>query len=102
MDIISIQPGQPGEGMEYNVMKSLPYPYHVDTDTLQIRVGPQTRNELWTLVGFQTGSTQRMTLSAAQFLDSPEDAIGLVPVMSAKGSGFFNMTVPITSVKDHR
>ena len=33
MSTITIQPGQYGEGMVYNVRKPLPYPYHLDPET---------------------------------------------------------------------
>ena len=60
---IILQPGQPGEGMNYNVHKPLPYPFHVDADTGDVRPGPQTGNEEWRLVGFQPDAdTQRVDL----------------------------------------
>lgn len=111
---ISIQPGQPGRGMEYDVHLRLPYPYHIDAETGECTHGMGT-NELmqapegkpWRLVGFQRGDEQAVVLVHAQFVANPAAAVGLVPVFyggSAAGESpkFFALRVPVIDVTDHR
>lgn len=91
---ITIQPGQPGEGMDYNVRKPLPYPIHVDPDTDRARWG----NEEYVLIGFQwTAEDQTVAFLASTFYEDPQVAVGTYPVF-ADGGRFFNLTTPITRV----
>lgn len=100
---LSIHPGQPGEGMNYNVNKPLPYPYHVDADTGDVKPGPQTNNESWRLLGFQPDAdTQHVEVWREDWLNEPNTAVGLVPVFVDADGGMFSLDVPVTRVTDHR
>lgn len=99
---ITLQPGQPGEGLGYNVRKPLPYPLFVDRDgytenvpgfALAGRAG--RREDLPKLIGFQEGEVQTVVLFREDFLVDPSAAVGLCPVFAAEGS-MFALTVPIT------
>ena len=101
-NVLSIHIGQPGEGMNYNVNKPLPYPYHVDASTGGVRPGPQTNNEIWRLIGFQPDTnTQRVEVWLEDWLNEPDTAVGLVPVF-VDADRMFNLNAPVTSVTDHR
>lgn len=107
---ITIQPGQPGEGMDYNVHKPLPYPFHIDastgdcvhgrgTDAIASDVAPG--GDPWLLIGFgfqQDRSRQQVDLWFTDFVDLPEDAIGMYPVFIHAGE-IFSLDVPITNVR---
>lgn len=99
MEIIQIQPGQPGEGMNYNVNKPLPYPWHIDPKN-----GNVGRQDFWKgdplrLLGFQdTAEVQRLDMMFGAFVADPEAAVGKFPVFLKKGGGMYNITEPITSV----
>lgn len=105
--ILSIQPGQPGEGMDYNVRKPLPYPFHIDADTGQCVRGRGTEAlgdvpagaKPWVLVGFQRGNVQRLVMTVDDFVRDPQAAVGLVPVFADRGS-IFALTEPITDVTE--
>ena len=102
-NILSIQPGQPGEGMYYNVHKPLPYPFHVDASTGDVRVGPQTGNEAWRLIGFQPAvDTQRVDLWREVFVVDPRKAVGMFPVFVDANGGMFSLDVPVLKVADNR
>jgi len=103
-NVISIQPGQPGEGMGYNVHKPLPYPFHIDPETGRCIRGRGTADlgeappgDPWVLVGFQTGDVQHVVLFLREFAQDPQKAVGLVPVFIDE-RGMFALTVPITNV----
>lgn len=99
MDAITIQPGQPGEGMNYNPSKSLPYPYHINPKN-----GDVDRQDFWRgdpsrLIGFQrTASFQSVSLWLEDFVADPQQAVGMFPVFAKTGGGMYNLSVPITSV----
>lgn len=103
---ITIQPGQPGEGMGYNVHLPLPYPFHIDADTGDCRRGRGTvdlgeapAGRPWRLLGFQvTLEQQTLDVIREEFVDDPELAVGKYPVFLDADGGFFNLTVPITHV----
>lgn len=99
---ISLQPGQPGEGMNYNVHKPLPYPSHVDADTGDVRPGPQTGNAAGRLIGFQPDvDTQRVDLWREVFVVDSQKA-GMVPVFVDATGGMFSLDVPVLKVADNR
>lgn len=106
--IISIQPGQPGRGMDYDVRLPLPYPFHINVKTGDCTHGRGTAdlgeaavNAPWQLLGFQRGRRQELVLTLAEFAADPQQAMGLVPVF-VDASGIFALTEPITNVTDHR
>ena len=96
---ITIQPGQPGEGMEYNPLKSLPYPYHINPDT-----GDVARQDFWQgdparLLGFQASrDVQRVSLWLSDFSTAPAKAVGMFPVFLRRDGSMYNLADPITSV----
>lgn len=98
-EIIQIQPGQPGEGMAYNVNKPKPYPFHIDPKT-----GNVGRQDFWKgdplrLLGFQdTAEVQRVTMFLEAFVADPPAAIGKFPVFIKKGGGIYSSIEPITEV----
>jgi hypothetical protein len=105
---ITVQPGQPGMGMDYDVRQPLPYPFHIDADTGRcVRgrgtadLGEAPEDQPWGLVGFQRGNVQRLVLTVDDFVRDPQAAVGLVPVFVGNGS-IFALTVPVTDVTDHR
>lgn len=103
---ITIQPGQSGEGMDYNVRLPLPYPFHVDVDTGDcvrgrgtVDVGDAPAGRSWRLLGFQaTLEQQTLDVILQEFVADPELAVGKYPVFLGPDSGFFNLTLPITHV----
>lgn len=101
MSTISIQPGQPGEGMGYNVNKPLPYPFHIDPETGECKHGRGTAEfdgATWTLLGFQAREdVKHVDLYRHEWLDDPQQAVGMFPVFGG-GDAIFNLTVPITDV----
>jgi hypothetical protein len=107
MQTISLQPGQPGNGMDYDPAVPLPYPIHMDEDGLcwnvpghALRDGdPDDRPRL---VGFQpTGPDPDPSggmLLRDEWIDTGiEGCVGWWPVFAHKG-GMFNLTEPITNV----
>lgn len=100
---ITIQPGQPGEGLNYNVMKPLPYPWHIDAET-----GDVGRQEFWKgtparLIGFQDNAdVQRVNLWLDDFAADPQKAVGKYPVFVKDNGDMYNTTVPITDVTDNK
>ncbi|WP_263121154.1 hypothetical protein [Cellulomonas sp. RIT-PI-Y] len=104
---ITIQPGQPGQGMRYNVRQPLPYPFHIDADTGDCVRGrgtaelgdDPTGTTPWRLLGFQTGAVQELTLTFRQWLSDPEAGRGLFPVFIDWRGSIFHLTEPITDVK---
>lgn len=103
---ITIQPGQPGEGMDYDIRKPLPYPFHIDvtngdcvhgrgTDRFDVPAGRMP----WRLIGFQNlRDVQQVDHSLADFVADPEGvAVGHYPVFIHEGD-IFNLDVPITNV----
>jgi len=108
MGIITIQPGQPGQGMGYDVHQPIPYPFHIDTETGDCIRGRGT-HELgdaplgmpWRLIGFQRGTKQRLEFLFADFVHNPQKAVGRRPVFSDGRGGIFNLTEPITGVRSH-
>lgn len=93
--IITIQPGQHGEGMGYNVLKKLPYPFHIDGETGKcVRGQGVTKTFTWRLMGFQNRK-EEIILTREQFHLTPHRAIGKYAVFYT-GSGITALTVPIT------
>lgn len=91
----TLQPGQPGEGMEYNVHKPLPYPIFLDSDLRVDRKTsvPEVGDKL---IGFQKfQKVQKIRLHIEEFLMDPSMAEGMFPVFS-DGEGFYSVEVPIT------
>lgn len=117
MTTISLQPGQPGHGMDYDPTDSLPYPIHVgDDDRCENVPGyferrrdltPSEREERYPkLVGFQEGPTPNpeSIVPVDRWRTDPDVAVGLHPVfMEPRGAdfGMFNLEVPITGVTVH-
>lgn len=101
---ISIQPGQPGEDMTYNVRKPLPYPFHIDANTGDCIRGRGTVDlgdardykRPWRLLGFQSGDVQTVVLTFDQFVARPQLAVGLRPVF-VDHEDIFSLTEPIIS-----
>lgn len=104
---ITIQPGQPGEDMDYNVHKPLPYPFHINTENGDCVHGrgtdefdlPKGRMP-WRLIGFQIlRDVQELDHTLEEFIEHPEAiAIGHYPVFIHEGD-IFSLDVPITSVR---
>ena len=92
MRTISVQPGQPGEGLEYNPKKRLPYPIHIDPETGTARWG---KGE-YTLVGFQQDFNSDIDLLADEFYEQPSLAIGQLIVLCDQAGRFHSTTTPIT------
>lgn len=102
---ITIQPGQPGMGLEYDVRQPLPYPFHIDSATGDCVRGRGTADldaalkRPWRLIGFQQDpDVQRVDLLLEQWRDDPQGAVGMYAVFSV-GTAFFNLTEPITGVR---
>ena len=99
MGTITIQPGQPGEGMKYNPQKALPYPWHIDPET-----GDVDRQDFWKgdparLMGFQAEiDVQRVALHRKDFAADPQKAVGMFAVFLRKDGSMYNIEVPITDV----
>jgi hypothetical protein len=105
---ISIQPGQPGEGMGYNPHLPLPYPFHVDSitgDCLHGRgtaaCGDAPEGRPWRLVGFQRTTDQHLDVTFEQFVADPTSVVGCYPVFAEPGLEIFSLNVPITGVQVH-
>ncbi len=117
--LISLQPGQPGEGLDYCPSKPLPYPIFVGDDDrcenvpgkdpagvrypLAREVAGSGRRMLPKLVGFQKGAAPNpeSMLSVDRWRLDPETAVGMYPVFCEPAgfdAGMFNLNVPITSV----
>lgn len=103
---ITIQPGQPGEGMDYNVNKPLPYPFHIDAETGDCTHGRGTDRcdgvlpgrMPWRLIGFQlVRDVQEVDLLVEDFVVDPTRAVGMFPVFIHEGD-IFNLETPITNV----
>ena len=100
---ISLQPGQPDEGMGYNPRKPLPYPIHVHPDWSCSNVPGYAmlgQDDLRKprLVGFQRTTTPDPTglvLADDDWLADPDVAVGMFPVFVTRGE-MFNLTVPVT------
>ncbi len=104
---ITLQPGQPGQGMVYDVHQPLPYPFHIDVpsgDCVHGRgthaFGDAPAGGPWRLIGLQRGDEQSLVLTFPQFVNDPQSAVGLVPVFVDE-SGIFALDVPITSATVH-
>lgn len=105
MSTITIQPGQPGRGMEYDVHLPLPYPFHIDAKTLKCTRGRGTQDlgedptgvTPWRLLGFQRGDVQELVLTAREFVANPSLSVGLVPVFIDWRGAIFSISTPITS-----
>ncbi len=98
MSIISIQPGQPGEGMHYNVHKPLPYPFLIDTDTGNVGRQDFWKGEPAALVGFQRELTeQRIDITVSSFAQNPDTVVGMFPVFTNDAGNFYTLTTPVTS-----
>lgn len=97
--MITIQSGQPGEGMKYNPAKPKPYPYHIDPAT-----GDVDRQDVWKgdplrLMGFQAESDiQRVALHLKDFAADPQAAVGMFPVFLSADGGMYSLSAPIVSV----
>ena len=99
MPTITIQPGQPDEGMGYNVAKPLPYPWHIDTESGEVGHQEFWNGEPFRLLGFQKNAqVQMVDLMLDQFVENPNLAVGMYAVFSDKDGGMYNITVPITHV----
>lgn len=105
-DVITLQPGQPGQGMGYDPLLPLPYGIHVDRETLACRNVPgcpasfqPNDGDYPKLVGFQptVDPDPEAVLLASDWLDEPELAVGTFAVFIEDGD-MFNITVPITGV----
>lgn len=106
---ITIQPGQPGNGLDYDVHRSVPYPFHIDAGTGACTRGRGTSDlgeapegSPWRLIGFQSGDIQELVLGFADFTQDPSRAVGLVPVFTDAEVGIFALREPVTDVTDHR
>lgn len=109
---IALQPGQRGNGMEYDVNVPLPYPIFVGDDNRCENVPgyalagrADDRESLPILVGFQPDTqTQRVLLDLLDVADwriAPTVAVGMVPVFfepAGFNAGMFSLDVPITGV----
>lgn len=104
--IITLQPGQPGEGMDYNVNKPLPYPIHVDDKLACTNVPVDgcafggTQGDHPRLVGFQKTADPDpvgLVLADDDWRSDPDVCVGMFPVFVNRGD-MFNLTVPIRSV----
>lgn len=105
---ITVQPGQPGMGMDYDVRVPLPYPFHIDATTGDCTRGRGTTDQdeatngrPWRLIGFQAGDVQELVLTLVDFASDPQAAYGLVPVF-VDGKSPFALGVPVIDVIDHR
>ena len=96
MLVFSLQPGQPGEGMTYNVMKRLPYPIHVTEAGRVTHAAPGTYSG--TLVGFAEASGYEIAATWDDFLRDPKIAVGKRPVFADEGQTW-TLGEPITGVK---
>lgn len=110
--IITIQPGQPGNGMDYDVHKPLPYPFHIASDTGDCTRGRGTsdipsdvddpRKQPWRLLGFQDdAAVQTVDMLLETFIQDPHAAVGKFPVFVNGNGDIFNLTEPITGVTVH-
>ncbi|MBO9556730.1 hypothetical protein [Cellulomonas sp.] len=107
--VVTIQPGQPGMGLDYDVREPLPYPFHVDVATGDCTRGrgtaeagdDPTGTTPWRLLGFQRGDVQELVLTLRDFAADPQSAVGLVPVFLNWRGGVFSLAVPITNVTVH-
>lgn len=92
----SLQPGQPGQGMDYNVNMALPYPILLEEG---LTAPPGSRGVVSAgdkLIGFQRGDAQTLVLTTEQFEENPGQALGLVPVFS--DGAFYALNVPVTKI----
>lgn len=103
---ITLQPGQPDQGMGYDPKLPLPYGIHVDRDTLECCNVPGCPDSFYPedgnypkLIGFQATAEPdpEGILLADEWLADPELAVGMFGVFTDDGE-MFNITVPITSV----
>ncbi|MBN8883346.1 MAG: hypothetical protein J0H73_13660 [Salana multivorans] len=109
MTTITIQPGQPGQGMDYDVHQPLPYPFHIDADTGDCVHGRGTDwspsdvplgADPWRLIGFQAEQDrQHVDVLLEKFVTNPELAVGKWPVFIDHRGRFFSLSVPITSAR---
>lgn len=88
----SLQPGQVGRKYDddYDPMLPKPYPIHL-SDALIDQFSADK------LIGFQRGEFQSIVLHTYDFEESPQKAIGLVPVFS-DGDKFYAFPSAIASV----
>jgi len=106
MSTITIQPGQPGEGVGYNVHKPLPYPFHIDIETGKCTRGRGTSDlgddptgtTPWVLLGLQDGDVQELARTRSEWTADPQSAVGLRPVFIDWSGSIFALGQPITHV----
>lgn len=82
----------------------LPYPFHIVSDGED--VGKVDNQDLWNgdpyrLAGFQLHPDfQEVNLQMADFLKTPQAAVGMYPVFIRKDGSMYGMTVAIKSVTE--
>ncbi|HEY0117548.1 MAG TPA: hypothetical protein VGC04_02085 [Cellulomonas sp.] len=107
-NVITILPGQTGQGMGYDVKEPAPYPFHIDTRTGECVRGRGTSDLLeapvgrpWRLVGFQHfAEAGRLDLSLDAFASEPAAAIAMFPIFDAAHATFC-LREPVTGYVVH-
>lgn len=97
MSTIMIQPGQPGEGMGYDVHKPLPYPFYIDMKTGKV-ISEIDKGHV--LIGFQEGDVQRLVMYRDELSTNVQKAVGLRPVLADHGK-IYAWSVPVTEVEEY-
>lgn len=97
---LRVQPGQSGQGMDYNVALPLPYPWFVDVSTGEV-AHPEVHGTD-RLVGFQRDESPPTDFSADFIhLDAaakdPGSVVGWRPVWTDGNGGMYALTVQVTS-----
>ncbi len=106
--VITILPGQTGQGMDYDVKEPAPYPFHIDTRTGACLRGRGTADLLeapvgrpWRLVGFRrVADEDRLDLPLRDFVAEPAAAIAMYPVFRA-AHATFGLLEPVTGYARH-
>lgn len=106
--VITILPGQTGQGMDYDVSEPAPYPFHVDSRTGACLRGRGTADLLeapvgrpWHLVGFRRFADEEcLDLSLRDFVGEPAAAIAMYPVFRA-AHATFSLLEPVTGYVRH-
>lgn len=97
MSTITIQPGQEGEGMVYNVRKPLPYPYHLDPETGDCMEPFEGER----LIGFSNvpfADPTNLLIREDWASGDVQRAVGMFPVFVSKGGGIYTLTLQTTGV----
>lgn len=98
----TIQPCQPGtKPGEYDVLKSLPYPYHISED------GAVERQDFWrgtpeVLIGFQKDvEVQTVDLWCSDWFEGGADeAVGMYPVFRDSDGTLWNDSLAVSKVHE--